>query len=182
MHNEKVNKRSLVIAVMASAMLLAAALVSMPTTESAFAARHGRNQATAQANDCGNGDFPTNIGCQNTASQIQGDKNTVALAAQQTFPEEVTPSPGVEVCEECLASLTAFPGVAVDLAIDLGLALPIGVTDADAIAAICNALVNGTISFSDFVNSLAGFASIINGTQGEVVSCLAQAGFPGGAP
>jgi hypothetical protein len=181
MSNEKVNRRTLAMAAIA-AMLLITTVISMTTTQNAFAARHTRNQATAQANDCGNDDFPTNIGCQNTASQIQGDKNTVALAAQQTFPEEVTPPPTVDVCEECLAPLLAFPGVAVDLAIDLGLALPIGVTDADAIAAICNALVNGTISFSDFVNSLAGFASIINGTQGVVVSCLAQAGFPGGGP
>lgn len=29
---------------------------------------------------------PLNIGCQNTASQIQGDENGVALAADQVFP------------------------------------------------------------------------------------------------
>jgi hypothetical protein len=163
-----------------AAILLATTAISMTTTGNVFA--YKKNQATSQANDCGNGEFPFNIGCQNIDSQIQGDGNAVALTAQQTFPEEVAPPPTVDVCEECLAPLLAFPGVAVDLAIDLGLALPIGVTDADAIAAICNALVNGTISFSDFVNSLAGFASIINGTQGEVVSCLARAGFPGGGP
>ena len=33
-----------------------------------------------------NGFEPTNVGCQNTASQIQGDKNTVALSSQQIFP------------------------------------------------------------------------------------------------
>jgi hypothetical protein len=27
-----------------------------------------------------------NIGCQNTASQIQGDENGVSLAAEQAFP------------------------------------------------------------------------------------------------
>jgi hypothetical protein len=29
----------------------------------------------------------TNVGCQNTDSQIQGDENGVAQTAQQTFPE-----------------------------------------------------------------------------------------------
>jgi hypothetical protein len=36
---------------------------------------------------CGNGELPLNVGCQNVGSQIQGDENEVALAAQQTFPE-----------------------------------------------------------------------------------------------
>jgi hypothetical protein len=30
--------------------------------------------------------MPTNVGCQNIDSQIQGDGNSVAMAAQQTFP------------------------------------------------------------------------------------------------
>jgi hypothetical protein len=30
--------------------------------------------------------LPLNVGCQNTASQIQGDENAVAQTAQQTFP------------------------------------------------------------------------------------------------
>ena len=57
----------------------------MATTEIVFASN--RNQATASTNDCGNGQMPTNIGCQNIGSQIKGDGNSVALAAQQTFPE-----------------------------------------------------------------------------------------------
>ena len=31
-----------------------------------------KNQATSQANDCGNGRLHLNVGCENTASQIQG--------------------------------------------------------------------------------------------------------------
>jgi hypothetical protein len=46
-----------------------------------------KNQAVSQADDCGNGELPLNIGCQNTASQIQGDENVVSLAAEQVFPE-----------------------------------------------------------------------------------------------
>ncbi len=45
-----------------------------------------KNQATSQANSCGNGELPLNVGCQNVGSQIQGDENGVALTAQQTFP------------------------------------------------------------------------------------------------
>jgi hypothetical protein len=30
--------------------------------------------------------LPLNIGCQNTASQIQGDENIVTSAAEQAFP------------------------------------------------------------------------------------------------
>ena len=46
-----------------------------------------KSQATSQVNECGNGFYPLNVGCQNTASQIQGDENEVALAANQAFPE-----------------------------------------------------------------------------------------------
>ena len=45
-----------------------------------------KNQATTGTNACGNGQEPTNIGCQNIDSQIQGDENSVALTSQQTFP------------------------------------------------------------------------------------------------
>jgi hypothetical protein len=39
---------------------------------------------TAQVNDCGNGIYPLPVWCQNTASQIQGDENSAALAGEQT--------------------------------------------------------------------------------------------------
>ena len=71
-------------AVITAVMLLGATAISTLTTaESVFAYRN--NQATSQISDCGNGFEPTNVGCQNTASQIQGDKNTVALSSQQTI-------------------------------------------------------------------------------------------------
>jgi hypothetical protein len=43
---------------------------------------------TSQVNDCGNDLDPINVGCQNTASQIQGDENSVALASEQAFMED----------------------------------------------------------------------------------------------
>ena len=85
-------------AIITAVMLLGTTAISTLTTaESVFAYRN--NQATSQVSDCGNGFEPTNVGCQNTASQIQGDKNTVALSAQQTFQ--------ADPCVACFDSLTS---------------------------------------------------------------------------
>ena len=76
------NTKYLVIVATITAMLVGA--TALATTDSVFAS--DKNQATSQANACGNGELPLNIGCQNIGSQIQGDENGVALAADQTFP------------------------------------------------------------------------------------------------
>ena len=73
-----------IVAVMAVMLIGATALA----TEDTFAKkRYEKSQATSSANACGNGEFSINIGCQNTASQIQGDENSAALTSQQTFEE-----------------------------------------------------------------------------------------------
>jgi hypothetical protein len=56
------------------------------TADSAFATKYDKNQALSQANACGNGELPLNVGCQNIGSQVQGDENAVGLAADQVFP------------------------------------------------------------------------------------------------
>jgi hypothetical protein len=58
-------------------------------TDSAFA--NDGNQITSQ--DCGNEFEPSNTGCQNTASQIEGDEHAVPLTSQQTFGEEEENTP-----------------------------------------------------------------------------------------
>ena len=70
--------------------VLAATLVAttVMSSESAFATKYNKNQAISQANDCGNGKLPLNIGCQNVGSQVQGDENAVSQAAEQVFPNE----------------------------------------------------------------------------------------------
>jgi len=79
------NTKYLVIVAVMTAMLVGA--TALATTDSAFASKKREyNQATSQANACGNGELPLNIGCQNVGSQIQGDENSVALAADQVFP------------------------------------------------------------------------------------------------
>jgi len=66
---------------------------ALATSESAFAGGNGhkksyeKNQAVSQANACGNGVMPYDIGCQNTASQIQGDENAESLATAQSFDD-----------------------------------------------------------------------------------------------
>jgi hypothetical protein len=77
------NTKSLaVVAIAAVAAMLIASLVG---TNYVFAGGYEKNQATSQANACGNGELPWNIGCQNVGSQIQGDENAVSVAAEQAF-------------------------------------------------------------------------------------------------
>jgi hypothetical protein len=77
------NSKSLAIVVIAAvaAMLVASAI----GTNAVYAGGYEKNQATSQANACGNGKLPLNIGCQNIDSQVQGDENAVSIAAEQAF-------------------------------------------------------------------------------------------------
>jgi hypothetical protein len=75
-------KYIVIVAVLAATLVGATAV----TADSALATKYHKNQALSQANACGNGELPLNVGCQNIASQIQGDENGVALAADQAFP------------------------------------------------------------------------------------------------
>jgi hypothetical protein len=82
------NNKSLSIAIVAAVavMLIATSAVA---TDDAFAGKKKKNeynQATSQANACGNGELPLNVGCQNIGSQVQGDENAVSQAAEQFFP------------------------------------------------------------------------------------------------
>jgi hypothetical protein len=79
------NTKYLVIVAVMTAMLIGA--TALATADSAFATKYDKNQAISQANACGNGELPLNVGCQNIDSQVQGDENAVALAAEQVFPE-----------------------------------------------------------------------------------------------
>jgi hypothetical protein len=76
------SKNLAVVAVAAVAVMLVASLVG---TNTVFAGGYEKNQATSQANACGNGKLPLNVGCQNIDSQIQGDENAVSVAAEQVF-------------------------------------------------------------------------------------------------
>jgi uncharacterized membrane protein len=83
------NNRILTVAVVAAiaTMLIATSAVA---TEDAFADKkkhkYEKSQAVSQANACGNGDTPINVGCQNAASQIQGEGNAVVILPVQAFP------------------------------------------------------------------------------------------------
>ena len=155
MKNQKLRNYA-VVAV--AAMLLATVASSMATSGDAFA--YKKNQATSQANACGNGELPLNVGCQNTGSQIQGDENSVALAAQQTFPEvtpipPVPPVPPVDECEECFAA-----AVTAGLNVEQFLA-NLNVEGLTSIELVCEALLAGELNL------------------GQVVSAATQAGLSG---
>ena len=81
MLSEMNTKYMVIVAAMAVMLIGATALA----TEDAFAGKKKHkeyNQATSQANACGNGFLPENVFCQNIGSQIQGDENAVAAGAQ----------------------------------------------------------------------------------------------------
>jgi hypothetical protein len=81
-------KYMVVVAAMAIMLIGATALA----TDDAFADKkkksYEKSQAVSQVNDCGNGELPLNIGCQNTASQIQGDENAAYLESEQEFGDD----------------------------------------------------------------------------------------------
>ena len=78
------NYKYIAIAAVIAATLVGTTIIA---ADSAYATKYHKNQALSQANACGNGELPLNVGCQNIASQIQGDENGVSLAADQAFPE-----------------------------------------------------------------------------------------------
>jgi len=79
-----INNKSLAIVAVAAitAMLVATSLVG---ANEVFAGKkkYEKNQATSQANVCGNGVLPLNVYCQNINSQIQGEENSAALSGFQ---------------------------------------------------------------------------------------------------
>jgi hypothetical protein len=78
------NKSLAVVTIAAVAAMLVAYIAG---TNAIFAGGYDKSKSTAQANACGNGKMPLNVGCQNIALQIQGDENVVAAAADQTFED-----------------------------------------------------------------------------------------------
>ena len=82
------NTKYMVVVAAMAVMLIGATAFA---TDSAFADKkkggYEKSQATSQVNKCGNGWMPYNVGCQNTASQIQGDDNSAALASSQEFDD-----------------------------------------------------------------------------------------------
>jgi len=76
------NKHLLIVAAL-TVMLIGATALS--TTDSAFAGKkkYEKSQAASQVNECGNGELPLNVFCQNLLSQIQGDGNAVNVIGVQ---------------------------------------------------------------------------------------------------
>ena len=77
------NSKSFGIGVIAAVavMLIASAAV---VQEDAFAGKKNKYESSvSQANDCGNGELPLNVYCQNLAALIQGDGNAMNIIGAQ---------------------------------------------------------------------------------------------------
>jgi hypothetical protein len=76
------SKHTIIVAAMA-VMLIGATALS--TTDNAFAGKkkYEKSQAASQVNECGNGELPLNVFCQNLLSQIQGDGNAANVIGVQ---------------------------------------------------------------------------------------------------
>jgi hypothetical protein len=73
------------IIVAAMAIMLIGA-TTFSTTDNVFAdgkKKYEKSQAASQVNECGNGELPLNVFCQNLLSQIQGDGNAANIIAIQ---------------------------------------------------------------------------------------------------
>jgi hypothetical protein len=82
------NSKYMVVVATMAVMLIGATAFA---TDSAFAdgkKKYGKSQATAQANECGNGKLPMYVFCQNIGSQVQGENNGVALSGAQESEED----------------------------------------------------------------------------------------------
>jgi hypothetical protein len=78
------NSKYMVIVAAMAVMLVGATALA---TEDAFAdgkKKYEKNQATSQANACGNGELPLNVFCQNINSQVQGEENAVSATGSQS--------------------------------------------------------------------------------------------------
>jgi hypothetical protein len=76
------SKHTIIVAAIA-VMLIGATALS--TTDNALAGKkkYEKSQAASQVNECGNGELPLNVFCQNLFSQIQGDGNAANVIGVQ---------------------------------------------------------------------------------------------------
>jgi hypothetical protein len=76
------SKHTIIVAAIA-VMLIGATALS--TTDNALAGKkkYEKSQAASQVNECGNGELPLNVFCQNLLSQIQGDGNAANVIGVQ---------------------------------------------------------------------------------------------------
>ena len=74
---------------------------SMLGVNNVFAEKTKYNQASSQADACGNGEFPMNVLCQNLGSGIQGEGNAVNVIGLQAGGKILREAPEDRSCEEC---------------------------------------------------------------------------------
>jgi hypothetical protein len=75
------------LGVIAALLLLITTSTVASTINPVHLFAYEKSETASQASECGDDFMPTNIGCQNTDSEIQGDENAATQTAQQTFPQ-----------------------------------------------------------------------------------------------
>jgi flagellar basal body-associated protein FliL len=75
----------------ASVMVILAVVIAVASVPSIMvsATSYEKSQAITQTNECGNYWFPINVICSNLGSQIQGNENSVTVAAADQEKENV---------------------------------------------------------------------------------------------
>ena len=76
------NKKTLVVAAAAIVMTITLSTSAFFNDNSA-AKGYEKNQALSGTNDCGSGELPLNVLCNNVGSEIQGDENAAGLSTFQ---------------------------------------------------------------------------------------------------
>ena len=84
------NYRLFVIASVMVILAVAIAVASVPSigVDEVFAGSYEKSETIVQTNECGNYWFPINVICSNLGSQIQGNENSVTIAAAADQEEE----------------------------------------------------------------------------------------------
>jgi hypothetical protein len=85
-HIDKKFTQSLTTTLLLVTLMVPMSLYSSITSgsEKAFAVEYDKSQVSSEINDCGNGQFPLSVLCQNLNAEVQGNENAVNVIGHQT--------------------------------------------------------------------------------------------------
>ncbi len=84
--DDKKFTQSLTITLLLVTLIVPMSLHSSGTSgfEEALAIEYDKTQVTSEINECGNGEFPLSVLCQNSDSEVQGNENAINIIGHQT--------------------------------------------------------------------------------------------------
>ncbi|MGA7370359.1 MAG: hypothetical protein WBX01_14620 [Nitrososphaeraceae archaeon] len=75
-------------AIAACGIIMILVIILLVSSRSVFAGSYEKGQVISQTNECGSYWFPLDVLCSNLGSQIQGEKNIIAIAAPDQEQDE----------------------------------------------------------------------------------------------